>query len=130
MCVNSKALEMVGYSYETNAEGVIKDDAGHPTGELQEMAAMFPVMRRLSIDFRSLSQTESAIRSYAKVCQRAGVTTVTDLFSTLTDEDVTTLTRVTGEAQFPVRIVPALAAIGAARGNRTIRPKAAINVDR
>ena len=114
MCVNSKALDMVGYSKETNAEGVIKDDAGHPTGELQEMAAMFPVMRRLGIDFRSLSQTEPAIRSYAKVCQRAGVTTVTDLFSTLTDEDVTTLTRVTGEAQFPVRIVPALAAIGAA----------------
>ena len=114
MCVNSKALEMVGYSSETNAEGVIKDDAGHPTGELQEMAAMFPVMRRLGIDFRSLSQTEPAIRSYAKVCQRAGVTTVTDLFSTLTDEDVTTLTRVTGERQFPVRIVPALAAIGAA----------------
>ena len=114
MCVNSKALDMVGYSNETNAEGVIKDDAGHPTGELQEMAAMFPVMRRLGIDFRSLSQTEPAIRSYAKVCQRAGVTTVTDLFSTLTDEDVTTLIRLTGEAQFPVRIVPALAAIGAA----------------
>ena len=113
MCVNSKTLELVGYSNETNAEGVIKDDAGHPTGELQEMAAMFPVMRRLGIDFRSLSQTEPAIRSYAKVCQRAGVTTVTDLFSTLTDEDVTTLTRITGEAKFPVRIVPALAAIGA-----------------
>ena len=75
---------------------------------------MFPVMRRLGIDFRSLSQTEPAIRSYAKVCQRAGVTTVTDLFSTLTDDDVTTLTRITGEAQFPVRIVPALAAVGAA----------------
>jgi predicted amidohydrolase YtcJ len=114
MCVNSKTLEVVGYSNETNAEGVIKDDAGHPTGELQEMAAMFPVMRRLGIDFRSLSQTEPAIRSYAKVCQRAGVTTVTDLFSTLTDDDVTTLTRITGEAQFPVRIVPALAAVGAA----------------
>lgn len=114
MCVNSKALEMVGYSNETNAEGVIKDDAGHPTGELQEMAAMFPVMRRLGIDFRSLSQTEPAIRSYAKVCQRAGVTTVTDLFSTLTDEDVATLTRVTGEVRFPVRIVPALSSIGAA----------------
>ena len=55
MCVNSKALDMVGYNNETNAEGVIKDDAGHPTGELQEMAAMFPVMRRLGIDFRSLS---------------------------------------------------------------------------
>ena len=114
MCVNSKALEMVGYSNETNAEGVIKDDARNPTGELQEMAAMFPVMRRLGIDFRSLSQTEPAIRSYAKVCQRAGVTTVTDLFSTLTDDDVKTLTRVTGDARFPVRIVPALAAMGAA----------------
>ena len=108
MCVNSKALEMAGYDAGTNAAGVIKGPDGVPTGELQEMAAMFPIMRRLGIDFRGLSQTPEAIRAYAKVCQRAGVTTVTDLFSMMEDEDVDTLVSVTGAPDFPLRIVPVL----------------------
>lgn len=67
MCVNSRALEMAGYGRETNAEGVVKGPDGLPTGELQEMAAMFPVMRRLGIDFRSLAQQAQSIRTYAEV---------------------------------------------------------------
>lgn len=112
MCVNSAALDMVGYSASTNAEGVVKGADGAPTGELQEMAAMFPIMRRLGIDFRALSQRASAIRSYAQVAARAGVTTVTDLFSQLEDEDLDVMLSVTGEEGFPLRIVPALAASG------------------
>ncbi len=112
MCVNSVALEMAGYSDGTNVEGVVKDRNGVPTGELQEMAAMFPIMRRLGIDFRALSQRESAIRSYGEVARRAGVTTVTDLFSQLEDEDLATMLSVTADSDFPLRIVPALAAMG------------------
>ena len=114
MCVNSKALELAGFNRETNAEGVIKGTDGEPTGELQEMAAMFPVMRRLGIDFRGLSQTPDAIRSYGEVCKRAGVTTVTDLFSQMADEDLATLLDVTGAPDFPVRIVPTLGAMNGA----------------
>lgn len=113
MCVNSKALELAGYTSDTNAEGVMKGPDGLPTGELQEMAAMFPVMRRLGIDFRGLSQTPDAIRSYGEVCKRAGVTTVTDLFSHMADEDLSTLVTVTSAPDFPVRIVPTLGAVGA-----------------
>ncbi len=112
MCVNSPALEMAGYWDGTNVEGVLKSDNGKPTGELQEMAAMFPIMRRLGIDFRALSQRDSAIRSYAQVARRAGVTTVTDLFSQLEDEDLALMLSITGEDDFPLRIVPALAAAG------------------
>ncbi len=111
MCVNSVALSMVGYDHQTEVEGVVKDSDGEPTGELQEMAAMFPVMRRLNIDFRALSQRESAIRTYAKVANRAGVTTVTDLFSEMQDDDLEVMLRITGDGDFPVRIVPALAAM-------------------
>ncbi|QBF30375.1 amidohydrolase [Thalassococcus sp. S3] len=114
LCANSKALEMAGYGRETNVEGVIKDDDGLPTGELQEMAAMFPVMRRLGIDFRGLSQTEEAIRTYADVCRLAGVTTVTDLFSSMEEADLEVMLRVTGADDFGLRIVPALGAMGAA----------------
>lgn len=111
MCVNSKALDMVGYGSGTNAEGVIKGPDGTPTGELQEMAAMFPIMRRLGIDFRGLSQTPEAINAYAKVAQRVGVTTITDLFSSITDADVDVMLDIMGD-DFPLRIVPALGVMG------------------
>ncbi|MEP4198545.1 MAG: amidohydrolase [Aliishimia sp.] len=113
MCVNSKALEMAGYSRESNGEGIIMGPDGEPTGELQEMAAMFPIMRRLGIDFRGLSQTPDSIRSYGDVCKRAGVTTVTDLYSSMEEEDLATMLAVTGEGDFPLRIVPALGTAGA-----------------
>lgn len=113
MCVNSKALEMAGYDAATNAEGVVKGADGEPTGELQEMAAMFPIMRRLGIDFRGLAQTEHGIRRYGDVCKRSGVTTVTDLFATIEEEDIAQLVKLTGEDSFPVRLVPTLGAIGA-----------------
>ncbi len=113
MCVNTKALEMVGYDATTNAEGVIKSPDGMPTGELQEMAAMFPIMRRLGVDFRALSQEETAIRAYGDTCRRVGVTTVTDLFSQMEDEDLAKMHKVTEDAAFPLRIVPALGATAA-----------------
>lgn len=114
MCVNSKALELAQYSRETNVVGVVKGADGTPTGELQEMAAMFPIMRRLGIDFRVLSQQEESMRDYGKVACRAGVTTVTDLFSTFENDDLAQMLRVTSEADFPVRIVPALSALSVA----------------
>jgi predicted amidohydrolase YtcJ len=112
MCVNSVSLDLAGYDDGTNVEGVIKDDDANPTGELQEMAAMFPIMRRLGIDFRNLSQRASSIQSYARVATRAGVTTATDLFSQLEDEDLDVMFSITGAEDFPLRIVPALAAAG------------------
>lgn len=112
MCVNSAALELAQYTEHSNVEGVLKDDDGRPTGELQEMAAMFPVMRRVGLDFRTLSQGEDALRSYAEVCRRAGVTTVTDLYSSMEEEDLDDMLRVTNDPDFAVRIVPALGATG------------------
>ena len=113
MCVNSAALEMAGYDASTPLEGVVKGPDGTPTGELQEMAAMFPVLRRMGIDFRTLSQSAEAIRNYGKIAVRAGVTTMTDLYSMLEDEDIDLMLRLTGDRDFPLRIVPALGASGA-----------------
>ena len=108
MTVNSAALAVAGYNRETNAVGVARFDDGEPNGELQEMAAMFPVMRRLGIDFRSMARTEFAMRNFAKTAMRVGVTTSTDLFSELPEEDIATLVRVTNAEDFQLRIVPAL----------------------
>lgn len=112
MCVNSPALELAQYSAQSNVEGVMKNAQGELTGELQEMAAMFPIFRRTGMDFRSLSQGEDALRSYADVCRLAGVTTVTDLYSSMEEEDLDVMLRVTGEDSFGLRIVPALGATG------------------
>lgn len=117
MCVNSPALKLAGYDHTTDAEGVVKGADGTPSGELQEMAAMFPVMRRLGIDFRGLSQQETSIRDYAEVCRRAGVTTVTDLFSMMEEADMDTMLKVTGDDGFALRIVPALGATADPKGN-------------
>ena len=113
MCVNSAALALAGYDGQSNIEGVVRGPDGALTGELQEMAAMFPVMRRLGIDFRGLSQDEGAMRAYAEVAQRAGVTTATDLYSHLEEEDVAGMLRVVEDPDFPLRLVPALGAAGA-----------------
>ena len=112
LCANSAALDLVGYDSTTNVEGVIKSPDGALTGELREMAAMFPVMRRMGIDFKALCSTPEGIATYGEVCKRAGVTTVTDLFSSLTEDELPSLISATGQPEFPVRLVPALGAVG------------------
>lgn len=111
MCVNSKALELAQYTSGTNVAGVAKGPDGEPTGELQEMAAMFPVMRRLGIDFKKLAQAPEAIASYGEVARRAGVTTITDLFSTMEESDLASMKSVVDSESFPARIVPAISAL-------------------
>ena len=110
---NSAALAAAHFGPDTNITGVAKDDDGNPTGELQEMAAMFPVMRRLNIDFAQLSSQDDGIRDYGEVARRAGVTTITDLFAHLDEAEVAQLQAITGDDRFPVRLVPALNALTA-----------------
>ncbi|MCB1430525.1 MAG: amidohydrolase [Nitratireductor sp.] len=108
MTVNSKALELAGYDRNSNIEGLARFPDGEPNGELQEMAVMFPVMRRLGIDFRALARTEKAMRGFARTAMRVGVTTSTDLFSELPEDDLAGLLAVTAADDFQLRIVPAL----------------------
>ncbi len=121
LCANSTALELAGYTRDSDAPGVVKDRDGLPTGELQEMAAMFPVMRRLGIDFREMSQNESAIRSYGEVARRAGVTTATDLYSAMQDSDLDMMLQITGAADFGLRIVSVQGATGGGAGEIAAR---------
>ncbi|MBN9006696.1 MAG: amidohydrolase [Rhizobiales bacterium] len=108
MTVNSAALAVAGYDRNTNAVGVARFDDGEPNGELQEMAAMFPLMRRLGVDFRALARAESAMRGFANSAMRVGVTTSTDLLNELPEEDIAKLVAVTARDDFQLRIVPAL----------------------
>jgi len=111
MTVNSPTLALAGFSRDSAAEGMARDDNGEPNGELREMAAMFPVMRRLGIDFSELAKKEEGIRAYGRTASHVGVTTAADLFSDLTEGELETMLAITGEEDFQLRIVPALNAM-------------------
>jgi len=117
--VNSAALRLAGIDRETEVEGVARftegAQQGEPTGELQEFAAMFPVLRVIGNGFRAAGTSETGLRRFGELAQRAGVTTSADLGNDPSDEGYATLARVTAEAGFPVRIVPGAMSLNHAR---------------
>jgi predicted amidohydrolase YtcJ len=124
MTVNSPARAMAGYDRTSSAEGVARGPDGEPNGELQEMAAMFPVMRRLGIDLRALARRPESMRAFAKTAMRAGVTTSADLLSELAEEDIDVLLGVAAEEDFPLRIVAVLSAMSGTPGQVAARAAA------
>ena len=112
MTVNSAALDIAGYGPDTDVPGVVMQN-GAPAGELQEMAAMFPVMRRLELDWRALSRGPEGLHAFARAALRAGVTTATDLYSTLEEPEVDAMIATVSDPAFPIRVVPALASLAA-----------------
>ena len=117
--VNSAALRKAGIDRDTDVEGVARftvgDRAGEPNGELQEFAAMFPVLRVIGNAFRATGTSEAGLRRFGELAQRAGVTTSADFGNDPSDEGYAMLTRVTAEAAFPVRIVPGAMSLNHAR---------------
>jgi len=108
--VNSAALALARYDRGSNVEGIGKDADGEPSGEIRGMAAMFPILRRLGLDFRALARAESALPPFAETARRCGVTTASDLMNELTAEEVQRMRAVTGRADFPLRLYVAKSA--------------------
>ena len=111
MTVNSAALKLANYTADLDVDGIARDADGDPNGELQEVAAMFPVMRRLGIDFRALGRSPAGVTAFGQVCKRAGVTTAADLINDLPDEDVDELLRITARDDYPIRLASMLNAM-------------------
>lgn len=111
MTVNSLMLELSNLAQHGDIEGVAVDQQGVPNGELQEIAAMHAVFDALGQNLFEQIAVPDNLRRYARVARNAGVTTVTDLYNPLTDDMVSTLREVTTENDFPVRLVPAMAAL-------------------
>ena len=111
--VNTVALERAGTlrtgidhpAFPLGADGL-------PTGELKGPEAMLPVLDHVGLNRSFLSGDEFGIRAFGKLCVRAGVTTATDLAATLGDGELNSLLAITGEAGYPVRLVPLLRLIG------------------
>ncbi|MCP4314552.1 MAG: amidohydrolase family protein [Hyphomicrobiales bacterium] len=123
MTINTAALRLAEYTADTDIEGIVMGEDGEPNGELQEMAVMFPVMRRMNIDIRALSGDGDGIRDFGRVCNAVGVTTATDLVASLEDTNVALLTEVTNEKGFPIRLVSVLNALQQSASETVTRAK-------
>lgn len=96
--------------HDSARAGVVRGDDGQPMGELQEFAAMGPVMALTGLDFAKLADAD-ALRSYGKVARNCGVTTAADLLAALDPGEVDMLEQVTGDPRFPIRYVPIMNAM-------------------
>ncbi len=108
MTVNSTSLSLANYVADMDIEGIAIGPDGTPNGELQEMAAMFPIMRRLGINFREVGRSRESVIDFGKVCNRVGVTTAADLINDLPDEDVAEMTDITNGSDYPIRLMSLL----------------------
>ncbi len=109
MNVNSVMLHEANITKDTAIEGVVLDERGDPTGELQEFPAMYLVFRKIGNIFFDAGQTEEGIWNFARVAQLSGVTTATDLVNDVSSATIETLSKVTALEDYPLRIVPAYA---------------------
>ncbi|WP_454908193.1 amidohydrolase [Variovorax gossypii] len=138
MNVNSAMLRIAEITRDKEVEGVVKfaegADEGEPTGELQEPAAMFLVLRKIGNAGLLAPMTEAGVRSFARLACLQGVTTATDLVNKLTEEDCGVLEKVTQDEGFAVRILPAFQAFhgthGAAQGAEHVKSLVPRNTDR
>ncbi len=138
MNVNSAMLRIAEITRDNEVEGVVKfaegTDEGEPTGELQEPAAMFLVLRKIGNAGLLAPMTEAGVRSFARLACLQGVTTATDLVNKLAADDCGVLEKVTRDEDFAVRILPAFQAFhgthGAAQGAEHVKSLVPRNADR
>lgn len=105
--VNTFTLKAAGIDAADEEAGILGDETGAPTGELLEMAAMFRAFRAVRVNMFSAGADTLGLWNFARVAQRAGVTTVTDLFSDLGETAVAAYREATADPDWPVRLVPA-----------------------
>ena len=105
--VNSKVLEMAGITDDTNVYGVLKDDAGKPTGELMEMAAKYMAYKATGNPFFGKIH-HHALEQYAKSATNVGTTTATDLFATFDEGSLSAYREVTARDDYALRLMPAM----------------------
>lgn len=139
MNVNTAMLRIAEITRDNEVEGVVKFAAGHaqagePTGELQEPAAMFLVLRKVGNAGLLAPMTEAGVRSFARLACRQGVTTATDLVNKLGADDVRVLESALADDAVSIRILPAFQAFhgthAAQAGAEHVKALMARNTDR
>jgi predicted amidohydrolase YtcJ len=128
---NSAMLARCAIRRDSDVDGIVRDAHGEPTGELAEMAAMFPVFRVIGDPFGK-GRGELAAWNFARLALRAGVTTAIDITNDLSPASVDPLRRVCEREDFPLRLVAALFGNGVdtREGIDRVRAHASRNMDR
>jgi len=107
MNVNTPALQLAGLMREgIEHPGIPLGEDGLPTGTLKGPEVFMPVAPHVGFARSALDADEPGLRAFGKLCVRTGTTTVTDLAARLEPDAVEMMLRVTGEADYPVRVVP------------------------
>jgi predicted amidohydrolase YtcJ len=106
--VNTHVLEQTQLLRATEISGVVAGADGLASGELQGIAARLRAFRLVGNPL-SESLTRADVQRYAASSCVQGVTTITDLHNDLADNTVALYQSATHEADFGVRLVPALA---------------------
>lgn len=135
---SSAMLAVAGVDGDCEVEGVVKFDrgplAGQPTGELQEPAAMYLVLKHVGNAGLLAPLDDAGLRAFGAICKLQGVTTATDLVNRLGEAELAVLRRNTDDDGFPVRILPAFQAFhgthGAAAGAEHVRSLIPTSTDR
>ncbi|MEI8324015.1 MAG: amidohydrolase [Betaproteobacteria bacterium] len=138
MNVSSATLALCAIDRDNEVEGVVKFDSGasegEPTGELQEPAAMFLVVRKIGGAGLLAPMTVQGVRSFARLACMQGVTTATDMVNKLTAVDCEVLETALAADDCGVRILPAFQAFhgthGAALGAEHVLGLMARNTDK
>ena len=110
MNVNSVALRIIGVDRETDLDGLVRDAAGEPTGELLGFELMGLIRDRIAAGGLSRKLDVAGLKRFGQLARRVGVTTATDLVSDLADDTLEVYKTVTADEDFPLRIAPAMAA--------------------
>ena len=108
--VNTAVLDAAGMTQSAPVEGLHLGPDGKPTGELREFAIMQLAMAVVKADLMSVQIEDRNVWDYARIANRTGTTTTCDMASSLSDATVDVFIRVTNDQEFPVRLVPLLAA--------------------
>ncbi|MCK0745900.1 amidohydrolase [Chromohalobacter nigrandesensis] len=111
MTVNGAMLRLSDLESQADIEGVVTFDDGRPNGELREMAAMFAIFDTLNLDLFERGSEETTLERYARIAQRHGVTTLTDLYNPLSDDGVESMQRTCNRNDVPMRLAPAMSAL-------------------
>ena len=110
MNLNSRAMGLAGFDRADDLDGLVRDPAGRPTGEILGPELMGRVRRVVTPDVFSRTLDAGALERFGHLARRAGVTTATDLVSDMSEGTVAAYRAAAADPAFPLRLVPALAA--------------------
>lgn len=110
MNVNTAALRLAGLDRDTDMDGLLRDEEGDLTGELQGFELLGRIRHTVTPDGLSRRLDMDSMDRFGRIARRVGVTTATDLVSDMSDETIEIYKQATSSPEFPIRVVPAMAA--------------------